>query len=286
MVDAKAGFFTYELISVDMQESTTMKTQEPCLPEAPDILKDLYQKLRRAADQKEDTLAVVEALVTNTDMSAVWKSIDAKNGGPIAPETATRFVAFLQRLRSGPPTWLKLSPAQRTERLQQMAYHVNELIRIQKVTPIEKLTDYSYQDMGTEIPESARLILEGEGGHNFSDMFHELQGWLESVKHTKYFMERPNHEDALRLFFVVNLDWYFARNISKDMTDEIATIARLILRDPQIDRETVRKILSRFRPFHAEMQVSRIECPPSRDILVLAYPPPDDCRPSTPRPTT
>lgn len=184
-------------------------------------------------------LDVLETLLTDPAMESVWNALQeaSHSGGDRG------FLEAVYRARLGPEAnWERLTQSDRNKKIDSILQAADRLGKLAFGSPMAHLPDSAFERWNIERPEfgnihwpDLRIVING------------LHSQAMQLRQTQPLVKKPGSEDAHRLYFFRYLSQYLAETCENLMYSEIATVARLVLRDSSIEREVVRKALDSRR---------------------------------------
>ena len=142
------------------------------------------------------------------------------------------------------PPWESLSPSKQKRRLDRIESAAKRLALLLAETPVRYLSDDAIRRMGLEISsQNSGPDFRRVGKSDFSTILNDVSEHVETLQGAQSILRRPSHEDAHRRYFIIRIAGFLRRELGMRSNKVIAELARVMLTDPDIDVEVVRKTL-------------------------------------------
>ncbi len=187
----------------------------------------------------------LEQLIDSSALNSLWARI-SRNHLDQSADIAVKLllIELFETARRVPP-WDSLSPSKQKRRLDQIESTAKRLALLLADSPIRYLNEDAIKRMGLEIsslnsgPDFRRVSKS-----DFSTILDDVSEHVESLQDARPILRRPGHREAHRRYFIVRIASYLRRRIGIRSNKVIAELAWIMLVQPEIDTEVVRKTLS------------------------------------------
>jgi hypothetical protein len=186
----------------------------------------------------------LEQLVDSSVLNPLWARISSNHPDPSADIAVKLLLIELFNTAEPVPPWDSLSISKQKRRLEQIESAAKRLELLLADSPIRFLSEDAIRRMGLEIsslnsgPDFRRVSTS-----DFPTILDDVSKHAEALRGARSILRRPSHEDAHRRYFVIRIAGFLRREAGMRSNKVIAELARIMLADPEIDVEVVRKTL-------------------------------------------
>jgi len=206
-------------------------------------LLDLWQSGETGPVHQTD-MQRLEQLIDSSTLNPLWTRISSNHSDKDADVSVKLLLIQLFETAERVPPWDSLSPSKQKLRLQHIGSVAKRLALLLDGSPIRYLSEDAIRGMGLEISSS-------NSGPNFrrvkksdySIILDDVSNHVETLQGAQSILRRPSHEDAHRRYFIIRIAGYLRHEVGTRSNKVIAELARIMLADPDIDSEAVRKTL-------------------------------------------
>ncbi len=246
---------------------------------APDVLCDLHVKVLEQCEQfdrsgsqlapiPEQFVSILEKLITQPDMEAVWKSFHRRGA---RDDDLTHFFRVAYVGSVGPTTWEKMTRAQQRKHVKNLMTAAHRLADLLEPTPFDRAPYWffdkqvAHQLLSLLQPgvHPAKGYREEDDAHMLEDLLSwswpKVSGLLhvlvlkvhtmaQEIASERPILLTPNIENARRVYFIRHLSRHLHRRYNTPLHSVVAATARTVLGDVEIDEDTVRAAVKSHTP--------------------------------------
>jgi len=203
-----------------------------------------WQAGKASPDNRAD-IQRLQLLIDSDVLEGLWKLVSTNRSAKDAENEARLLLSELFDAARRIPPWEARTGTQRKTRLDQIDKAANRLAELISDSPIRYLSEDAISEMRLAVPPlSAGPGIRRVGDPDFIIALADLRDQAEIHRGIMPTLRRPRHEDAHRRYFVLRTQRYLWRQIGTRSNKLIAELAKIMLRDDEINAEAVRKILS------------------------------------------
>jgi len=184
----------------------------------------------------------LELLINSETLQELWALVARRRGAKETEIVAKLLLIELFEAARCIPPWVTQTGTQRKRRLNQLDRTAKRLAHLVKDTPVGYLSEEARNEMGLAVsPLCSGPGFRRVGEPDFLIALEDLQNQArERLKETPV-LRRRSGEDAHRTYFIIHTARYLRRMLGTQSNKLTAELARIMLRDHDIDTETVRK---------------------------------------------
>ena len=219
-----------------IREEMANSDSKPAYSALNEVLELWQNRVDRADVQR------LERLIDSETLQELWTLMACKRSAKEAEIAAKLFLLEMFEAARRIPPWEAQTGTQRKRRLEQIDRNAKRLAHLVTDTPIRYLREGAMTKMGLAVPPlSTEPDIRRVGEPDFLIVLEDLQDQARDRLKEAPVLRRRSGEDAHRTYFIIRTARYLQRRLGTRSNKLTAELARIMLRDDEIDAETVRK---------------------------------------------